>query len=177
MPNDCKTPPNYYEDLLMSKEALLLGTAGKGHVTQSARMFKRETSFGCTCPARGGETRALEAKPRLSFAFGSQETKAGRRGGAGRGRRRGQRCWHRGARRLGTEARGPRWGHRRRDRVAGTDAGAEVGTEARRQTRGQTGPRSPRPQRPPRRCLEDRTRLLSFSLIQFSSAGLTLRCT
>ena len=120
----------------MSKEALLLGTAGKGHVTQSARMFKRETSFGCTCPARGGETRALEAKPRLSFAFGSQETKAGRRGGAGRGRRRGQRCWHRGARRLGTEARGPRWGQSRRDRVAGTDAGAEVGTEARRQTRG-----------------------------------------
>lgn len=85
---------------------------------------------------------ALEAKPRLSFAFGSQETKAGRRGGAGRGaagrgRRRGHRCWHRGARRLGTEARGPRWGHRRRDRVAGTDAGAEVGTEARRQARRQ----------------------------------------
>lgn len=43
-------------DLQMSKELLSVGAAGKGHVMQSARTFKRETSFSCTCSVRLGET-------------------------------------------------------------------------------------------------------------------------
>lgn len=83
MPNDCKTPPNDYGDLKMSKQELTLGTS-LGRVLQTARTFKRETNCGGTDFVL---TSASSAEFRFQFA-GNESLAPGRgqgRGGDGAG--------------------------------------------------------------------------------------------
>ena len=83
MPNDCKTPPNDYGDLKMSKQELILGTS-LGLVLQTARTFKHETNCGGTDFAF---TSASSAEFRFQFAGNESLAPGWGGGGAGGGTR------------------------------------------------------------------------------------------
>ena len=100
MPNDCKTPPNDYGDLKMSKQELILGTS-LGLVLQTARTFKHETNCGGT---EFAFTSASSAEFRFQFA-GNESLAPG--WGRGRGGDQGV-GGDRGAGARAPGARGPR---------------------------------------------------------------------